>query len=90
MQLRSTFRGESTQQLPQQARNSPVAQALRTCDGCRHCGVFFTRTNQAGVNDLHVTCRAPVEAGLSRVFEIAYPRAGYARTCPAFIAKAVH
>jgi hypothetical protein len=65
-------------------------QALRTCDRCQHSGAFFTRAAEYGENYLHVTCRAPVEAGLTRVFEIVYLKPGFAKRCVAFTPKATH
>jgi hypothetical protein len=60
---------------------------IRTCDGCQHSGVFFTRAAEYGENHLHVTCRAPVEAELTRVFEIVYPTPDFAKRCAAFTPK---
>jgi len=65
-------------------------QALRTRDRCQHSGVFSTRAGQYRENDLHVTCRVPVEAGLAKAFEIVYPQQGFATCCQAFTPKATH
>ena len=64
-------------------------RASRSCDLCRNAGVFFTRAGKFGENDLHVTCRTPVEAGLTTVFQIAYPTPRFASQCLAFSPRTV-